>query len=240
MAKYSDFKQIIEESSNIVFFGGAGVSCASGIPDFRGTGGLYSNNVGDYGLRPEEILSHNFLMNYPEEFYDYYRNNMLYPDAEPNVVHYALAKLERTGKLKAVITQNIDGLHEKAGSQNVIELHGTVSRSYCVSCRREYDSSEIETTGLPRCECGGFIRPDVVMYGEGLPVADFYKAEELIAQADVLIVGGTSLTVNPAASLVSAFQGKYFIIINLSETPYDTYADMVIRDSLTEVFSEVI
>jgi NAD-dependent deacetylase len=238
MSTLSEIKEIIDSAERIVFFGGAGVSVDSGIPDFRSGDGLYSKDNGD--VAPETILSHGFLMNYPDEFYRYYRENMLYPFAEPNYVHRTLANLEREGKLRCIITQNIDGLHGKAGSKNVIELHGSVAKNYCVCCTKEYNLQHIlDSSGTPRCSCGGFVRPDVVMYGEALPSEAFAYAEEVISEADVLIVGGTSLTVNPAASLVECYGGEHLIIINKSPTPYDEYAEYVIRGSLADAFEKI-
>lgn len=227
---------IVKKAKRIVFFGGAGVSKGSGIPDFRGTGGLYTSGAAE---SPEEILSGAYLKRYPERFYDYYRNNMLYPNAKPNAAHLTLARWEREGKLTSVITQNIDGLHQMAGSKNVIELHGTVLRNYCVSCGEEHTLSHItESEGVPRCRiCGAVVRPDVVLYGENLDGAAFMRAQEEIACADVLIVGGTSLTVYPAAGLLQHFRGEHFIIINQSRTPYDPYAEMIIREPIEKVLA---
>lgn len=226
-------KRIVDESKSVVFFGGAGVSTASGIPDFRGVNGLYSVEE-EYGYPPERMLSHDFLYTKPETFYKYYREKMIYPHAEPNEAHKALAELEWQGKLTAVITQNIDGLHQAAGSENVIELHGSVARNYCIECRREYSLADIlEREGVPHCSlCGALVRPDVTMYGEALDSAAFYAAEEALVNADVLIVGGTSLTVNPAASLVASYPGEHLIIINKSPTPYDEYAEYVVHEPI--------
>lgn len=238
MSSLSEIREIIENAGNIVFFGGAGVSVDSGIPDFRSSDGLYSKDHNS--ISPETVLSHAFLMNYPDEFYEYYKRNMLYPYAEPNCVHRTLARLEREGKLACIVTQNIDGLHEMAGSKNVVKLHGSVARNYCVSCGREYGLQYIlDTHTTPVCACGGFVRPDVVMYGEALPSDAFAAAEEAIAGADVLIVGGTSLTVNPAASLIGCYEGEHLIIINKSPTPYDEYAEYVIRGSLADAFEKI-
>ena len=233
-------KKLIDESESTVFFGGAGVSTASGIPDFRGNNGLYTVEA-RYGAPPEEILSGSFLYTKSETFYKYYKENMLYPNAEPNGAHNALAKLERQGKLTAIITQNIDGLHQAAGSENVIELHGSVARNYCTECRREYSLADIlETDGVPHCSlCGALVRPDVTMYGEALDAAAFCAAEEACINADVLIVGGTSLTVNPAASLVRLYKGDHLIIINKSPTPYDAYAEYVIREPIEEALQYI-
>ena len=232
---------MIKEAKRIVFFGGAGVSTGSGIPDFRGTGGLYTEND-DAEERPEDMLSGEYLRRYPEKFYHYYRKNMLYPNAKPNGAHKALAKLERLGKLTSVITQNIDGLHQTAGSQNVIELHGSVLQNYCVSCYKEYPLSYImQTKGVPVCEhCGNTVRPDVVLYGEGLDGLAFTRAQREIERADLLIVGGTSLTVYPAAGLIHHFRGENFVIINHTPTPYDPYATLIIREPIEDVLSEAI
>ena len=235
-------KKIIAEGKRIVFFGGAGVSCASGIPDFRGSKGLYKEQKKEYDAPPEAMLHISYMQRNPGAFYDYYKNNMLYPDAEPNGAHRALARLEAAGKLTAVVTQNIDGLHQLADSRNVLELHGSVLRNYCVRCAENYPLEHIlAADGVPKCEkCGGIVRPDVVLYGEGLDMNVFERAEEAIYNADVLIVGGTSLTVNPAASLVHLYRGKHFIIINKTATPYDDYAEMVIREPIEEVLEAVI
>lgn len=237
---FEGLKTIIRESKNIVFFGGAGVSTDSGIPDFRGNQGVYKEKLKNEE-NPETILSGEYLQQKPKKFYDYYRENMLYPHAKPNGAHRVLAKLEQQGKLHAVITQNIDGLHQAAGSRNVIELHGSVLRNYCSQCRREYALSYIQNAkDVPHCEmCGGLVRPDVVLYGEGLDGYAFRRAEEAILKSDVMIVGGTSLTVYPAASLVGLFQGKHLIIINRSPTPYDRYAEYVIRDSIADVLEKL-
>lgn len=239
---YDQLRTIIANAEKVVFFGGAGVSTASGIPDFRSANGLYSNDDEESGLSPESILDVDYMARHPREFYAYYRSNMVYPYAEPNDAHYALAELEQMGKLSAVITQNIDGLHQKAGSENVYELHGSVSRNYCEICGEEYTLDDIMgTESVPYCKkCGGMIRPDVVMYGEALPSEAWSNAEEAIYDADVLIVGGTSLTVQPAASLVSAFEGDHLIIINLSPTPYDGLAEMVIREPIDEVLRSIV
>ena len=234
-------KERIANAENIVFFGGAGVSTGSGIPDFRGTGGLYAEKI-TCAESPEEILSGSYLKTKPKRFYEYYRNHMLYPKAKPTGAHFALAKLEEMGKLKAVITQNIDGLHQMAGSKNVIELHGSVLRNFCVSCAAVYPLSYItESEDVPRCgKCGSLVRPDVVLYGEGLDGFAFKEAANAIACADLLIVGGTSLTVYPAAGLVRYFQGDHFVIINQSETPYDTYADLIIREPIEDVLRQAL
>ena len=237
MKQEHDLRTIIKEAKRIVFFGGAGVSKGSGIPDFRGTGGLYTQ--GGYSESPEEMLSSTYLKRCPEKFFSYYKNNMLYPDAKPNAAHLTLAKWEREGKLTSVITQNVDGLHQMAGSKNVIELHGSVLRNYCVSCGTLHPLAHIlESDGLPRCRlCGAVVRPDVVLYGENLDGAAFMQAQEDIACADVLIVGGTSLTVYPAAGLVQHFRGEHFIIINQTRTPYDPWAEYVIREPIEDVLA---
>ena len=242
MIDINEIKKIIENAESIVFFGGAGVSTESGIPDFRGSGGLYNENGQEEGADPSEILSARCIHTRPDLFYSYYRRKILYPDARPNGAHLALARLEKRGKLSAVITQNIDGLHQAAGSRRVIELHGSTLKNYCVSCGREYGLDYIlETEGVPACgECGYMVRPDVVMYGESLPTAAFYEAEEAIATSDVLIVGGTSLTVQPAASLIECFAGEHLIIINKSPTPYDGYAEYIIRDSIADVLAALV
>lgn len=238
MSDFQTIKEIIKNANSVVFFGGAGVSTESGIPDFRGTGGLYTE---ENETDPQEILTPEYMLYYPEKFYNYYKNSMLYPNAEPNDAHRVLSKMENDGKLTAVITQNIDGLHQKAGSENVIELHGTCLKNYCVNCGKNYDLNYIlESDGVPYCEdCHGFVRPDVVMYHEGLNARKFYDAEEAIYYADVLIVGGTSLTVQPAASLIEHYQGEHLIIINRTPTPYDGVAEFVLRDSIAEVLSKI-
>ena len=211
MTERETLKQWLSESENIVFFGGAGVSTESKIPDFRSTDGLYNQQ---YAYPPETILSHTFYMRRPEEFYRFYRNKMLFPDAEPNRAHKALAKLEQEGRLRAVITQNIDGLHQKAGSREVLELHGSVLRNYCTKCGKFYGlEAVLESEGVPRCTCGGVIKPDVVLYEEGLDQHTLQKAVYYISNADVLIIGGTSLTVYPAAGLIDYYGGKKLVLI---------------------------
>lgn len=221
----------VEESENIVFFGGAGVSTESGIPDFRSQDGLYHQH---YDLPPETILSHDYFMSHTQEFYRFYRDKMLCLDVQPNAAHLALAKLEQLGKLKAVVTQNIDGLHQKAGSQRVYELHGSVYRNYCMSCGASYPVEEIAAgEGIPCCpHCGGIIKPDVVLYQEGLDQRTIRGAVEAIANADLLIVGGTSLVVYPAAGLLEYFRGRHLVLINRDATSYDQRADLVIRQSI--------
>ena len=236
--------EILQASKHAVFFGGAGVSTDSGIPDFRSSGGLYGS--GDNGDAPEYMLSHTCLVREPERFFDYYRKNMLYPDAKPNAAHFALKELEDQGIIKAVITQNIDGLHQLAGSRRVIELHGSVHRNYCEKCGKTFAYAHVAASknGVPLCDvCGGTVRPDVVLYEEGLDYDCFSQAEMEINQADVLVVGGTSLVVNPAASFVGNFiwkGGKHLIIINYTHTPYDAYAEFVIRDSISDVLRRVV
>ena len=232
MTERETLKQWLSESENIVFFGGAGVSTESKIPDFRSTDGLYNQQ---YAYPPETILSHTFYMRRPEEFYRFYRNKMLFPDAEPNRAHKALAKLEQEGRLRAVITQNIDGLHQKAGSREVLELHGSVLRNYCTKCGKFYGlEAVLESEGVPRCTCGGVIKPDVVLYEEGLDQHTLQKAVYYISNADVLIIGGTSLTVYPAAGLIDYYGGKKLVLINKSVTPMDSRADLVISGPIGE------
>lgn len=229
-------QKLINESDNIVFFGGAGVSTDSGLKDFRGKDGLYSRSS---DIRPEYMLSNSCLYNEPERFFKYYRENLDTSGVEPNITHKYLTKLESTGKLKAIITQNIDGLHQKAGSKNILEVHGTTYRNYCDKCKKEYPSDYIfKTAGIPRCTCGGMIRPDVTLYGEMLP-DDFIKAQEYISKADLLIVAGTSLTVQPACSLVSWFRGRNLVIINNDKTDYDRIANLVINKPLKDVFGKL-
>ena len=233
-------RDIIANSDNIVFFGGAGVSTESNIPDFRSESGLY-NAQQKYGRSPEEMLSHSFFMRYTDTFFDYYKNNLIYRSAEPNKAHRALAKLEEQGKLKAVITQNIDGLHQKAGSRNVFELHGSVLRNYCMDCGEFYDLEYIMEEancdgGIPKCKkCGGTVKPDVVLYEEALDDDCMMGAIRAIRQADTLIIGGTSLVVYPAAGLIRYFGGNKLVLINKQATPYDSKADLVINDSIGKV-----
>ncbi len=236
MTERETLKQWLSESENIVFFGGAGVSTESKIPDFRSTDGLYNQQ---YASPPETILSHTFYMGRPEEFYRFYRNKMLFPDAEPNRAHKALAKLEQEGRLRAVITQNIDGLHQKAGSREVLELHGSVLRNYCTKCGKFYGlEAVLESEGVPRCTCGGVIKPDVVLYEEGLDQHTLQKAVYYISNADVLIIGGTSLTVYPAAGLIDYYGGKKLVLINKSVTPMDSRADLVISGPIGEILGD--
>ena len=231
-------KKWVDNSDNIVFFGGAGVSTESGIPDFRSVDGLYNQQ---YDYPPETILSHSFYMRKPEEFYRFYRNKMLFPNAEPNRAHKALARLEKMGKLKAVVTQNIDGLHQKAGSREVLELHGSVLRNYCTRCGKFYGLDAIlNSTGVPKCTCGGTIKPDVVLYEEGLDQETIEKSVKYIANADVLIIGGTSLTVYPAAGLIDYYRGHKLVLINKSVTPMDNRADLVISGPIGEVLGDAV
>lgn len=230
-------QEIINESERIVFFGGAGVSTESGIPDFRSVDGLYNQK---YDYPPEEILSHSFFIRHTEYFYNFYRDKMLFLDAQPNSAHLKLAELERLGKLSAVITQNIDGLHQKAGSKNVFELHGSVHRNYCQACGRLYDAEFIKNSkGIPKCECGGLIKPDVVLYEEGLDERTIEGAINAIREADCLIVAGTSLNVYPAAGFIRFFSGKHFVLINLNKTPADSMADLVIHEKVGEVLNRI-
>ena len=231
-------KQWIQESSHIVFFGGAGVSTESGIPDFRSQDGLYNQ---EYAYPPETIISHSFFMRDPEEFYRFYKNKMIFRDAKPNAAHLALAKLEQEGKLKAVITQNIDGLHQKAGSTEVLELHGSVLRNYCMKCGKFYNLQDtISQEGVPKCSCGGIIKPDVVLYEEGLDSYVLEKAVNYIKNADILIIGGTSLAVYPAAGLIDYYRGNKLVLINKSETSRDAHANLVINDAIGKVFSQLL
>ncbi len=238
MKELETLKQWIAECSNIVFFGGAGVSTESGIPDFRSVDGLYHQQ---YDYPPETIISHSFYVRNPKEFYRFYKNKMLFPQAKPNAAHMALAKLENQGKLKAVITQNIDGLHQAAGSKEVLELHGSVHRNYCTRCGNFFNLDDImEMEGVPKCKCGGMIKPDVVLYEEGLDQRTLQKAVQYIAGAQMLIIGGTSLTVYPAAGLIDYYNGNKLVLINKSVTPMDSKADLVISGKIGEVFSAVM
>ena len=231
-------KDWIASSKNIVFFGGAGVSTESGIPDFRSVDGLYSQKF-DYP--PEEIISHSFYLRDPEYFFRFYREKMLPLGFAPNVTHQVLAQWEQEGKLAAVITQNIDGLHQKAGSKRVYELHGSVLRNYCVKCGKFHTAEFVrDSAGVPRCKCGGIVKPDVVLYEESLNGDVLEKSVEAIEKADMLIVAGTSLTVYPAAGLIRYYRGNRLVLINRDETPYDGYAGLVIHDSLGNVFSQLV
>ncbi|MCI8511631.1 MAG: NAD-dependent protein deacylase [Lachnospiraceae bacterium] len=238
MTERDTLRNWLKESDNIVFFGGAGVSTESKIPDFRSTDGLYNQQ---YAYPPETILSHTFYLRKTEEFYRFYRNKMLFPDAEPNRAHRALAALERMGKLRAVLTQNIDGLHQKAGSREVLELHGSVLRNFCTRCKKFHGLDAIlASQGVPVCDCGGVIKPDVVLYEEGLDQETLEKAVSYLSQADMLIVGGTSLTVYPAAGLLNYYRGNRLVLINKSVTPMDGRADLVISGPIGEVLGEAV
>ena len=237
MSQIEQLQKLINESNRIVFFGGAGVSTESGIPDFRSTDGLYHQH---YAYPPETILSHTFFMRKMEEFYRFYRDKMLCLDAEPNAAHLKLAELEAVGKLTAVVTQNIDGLHQKAGSKRVLELHGSVLRNYCMKCGRFYDAEYIlHSTGIPKCECGGIIKPDVVLYEEGLDDQTMSEAIYHIANADLLIIGGTSLVVYPAAGMIRYFKGDKLVLMNKSITSADEHATLCIRDSIGQVLKQI-
>ena len=236
-SRIETLKTWIEASDNIVFFGGAGVSTESGIPDFRSVDGLYHQQ---FEYPPETILSHTFFYQHPDYFYRFYRQKMLPLEAQPNAAHKKLAELEQAGKLRAVITQNIDGLHQKAGSRNVLELHGSIWRNYCTRCGKFYPPEFIrDCAGVPRCDCGGVVKPDVVLYEEGLSEDVLHRAVHAISEADVLIVGGTSLTVYPAAGLIRYYRGSKLVLINRDETPYDTAADLVLRDPIGQVFAQL-
>ncbi len=242
MDKINLLQKIIDESKRIVFFGGAGVSTESGIPDFRSANGVYNLKL-DRNFSPEELVSHTMYTKYPEEFYDFYKKHLIYPNAKPNFAHKYLAKLEKDGKLSAVITQNIDCLHEMAGSKNILKLHGTVDSNTCVKCGKKYNLEEflkICKKNIPHCsECGGIIKPDVILYEEIPNQATFTKAINEISKADTLIVGGTSLIVYPAASLLHYFQGENLVLINKSKTEQDNFANLVIHESIGEVFKKL-
>lgn len=235
MNTIKSFIDIIRFSDNIVFFGGAGVSTESGIPDFRSVSGLYNQ---EYEWQPETILSHSFYLSNKEDFFRFYKNKMLFLNAKPNITHNKLSQLEKEGKIKAVITQNIDGLHQMAGSKNVLELHGSIHRNYCRKCNKQYSAEYIQKSdNIPFCDCGGDIKPDVVLYEEGLDDNIVKKSINYIKQADVLIVAGTSLAVYPAAGLIQYYKGNKLILINKAKTPYDNKADLLINEKLGEVFS---
>lgn len=232
----NELKNLIEKANYIVVMTGAGMSVPSGIPDFRSSGGLYDTKA---EISPEEILSHTFFVNSTDKFYEFYKTKMIYQDALPNIGHKTLAKLEEMNKIKAIVTQNIDGLHQTAGSKEVIELHGTVHRNYCQKCSKLYDLNYIIKADLvPKCECGGIIKPDVVLYEEALPKGAIEKALMHIRKADLLIVVGTSLLVHPAASLIHYFRGNHLVIINKGKTPYDRYADLVINEPLEKILTD--
>ena len=235
--KIAQLQEIIDQCDNIVFFGGAGVSTESGIPDFRSQDGLYHQK---YDFPPETILSHTFFLNNTEEFFKFYRDKMLCDTAKPNAAHLKLAELEKAGKLKAVITQNIDNLHQMAGSRKVLELHGSVYRNYCMRCGKFYDFSYVKnSTGVPYCECGGVVKPDVVLYEEMLDSTTLAESVDAISRAQVLIIGGTSLAVYPAASLIDYFRGEAIVVINKAPTPRDRSADLLIKDPIGQVFSQI-
>ena len=233
----SVLRQWIAESDNIVFFGGAGVSTESGIPDFRSVDGLYNQK---WAFPPETILSHSFFERNPEEFYRFYHEKLVIHGAKPNAAHLRLAELEREGKVKAVLTQNIDGLHQAAGSREVLELHGTTHRCYCARCRKPYPEEYInDCEGVPRCSCGGIVRPDVVLYEEGLDEDVLTRSVQYISKADMLIIGGTSLAVYPAAGLINYYRGHKLVLVNRGATPRDGQADLIVRGNIGEVFSQV-
>ena len=237
MEEIGKLQQMIDESTNIVFFGGAGVSTESNIPDFRSEDGLYNLK---YKYPPETIISHTFFLRNPEEFYRFYKDRMLCLDAEPNPAHKKLAELEQAGKLTAVVTQNIDGLHQKAGSRTVYELHGSIHRNYCMECGKFYDAEYVKNSeGIPRCSCGGMIKPDVVLYEEGLDTKTIQNSVEAIVHADMLIIGGTSLVVYPAAGFIDYFRGKYLVLINKAETGRSVRADLVIREPIGKVMEQI-
>ena len=234
MEQIEQLQKIIDEGKSIVFFGGAGVSTESGIPDFRSSNGLYMQ---EYRYPPEQVVSHSFFVNHTEAFYDFYKNKMMFLDAKPNAAHMKLAELEKCGKLKAVVTQNIDGLHQAAGSRTVYELHGSIHRNYCQKCGKFFDAVYvINADGVPKCDaCGGMIKPDVVLYEEALDSDTIQKAVQAISEADTLIIGGTSLVVYPAASFIDYFRGKNLVVINKDRTPRDRIADLVINAPIGEV-----
>ena len=239
MNKINDLQKIIESSDSIVFFGGAGVSTESGIPDFRSKSGIFKS-LEKYGDTPERLVSHSYYLEHTDEFFNYYKDCLIFPDAKPNPAHYTLARLEKEGKLKAIITQNVDSLHQKAGSKNVLELHGSIYRNYCETCKKSYDLDFIlKSKGIPHCSCGGIIKPDVVLYEETLDTNILNKSIEYIRQADTLIVGGTSLVVYPAAGLINYFNGKNLVLINRSKTEYDSLASLVINEAIGETLAKI-
>lgn len=238
MNKIETLAQMIKSSSNTVFFGGAGVSTESGLKDFRSKDGLYHEK---YKYPPEEILSHHFFLENQEEFYKFYRDKLNSLNYHPNITHIVLAKLEQKGLLNTIITQNIDGFHQMAGSKNVIELHGSVLRNYCMKCNKFYDAKKVfSTQGIPKCSCGGIIKPNVVLYEEPLNEEDLENAINKVKEAELLIIGGTSLNVYPAAGLINYFKGKHLVLINKEKTPYDTLCDLVIYDNIGKVMKELI
>ena len=236
--KVRKLKEIVDNTDNLVFFGGAGVSTESGIPDFRSTDGLYNMK---YKYPPETIVSHTFFVRKTEDFYEFYKDKMMALDAKPNKAHYKLAEWEKEGKCRAVVTQNIDGLHQMAGSKKVLELHGSIHRNYCTKCGKFFDAAYVKNSdGVPRCdECGGLVKPDVVLYEESLDSQTISDAVYAIAHADVLIIGGTSLAVYPAAGMIDYFRGSHLVLINRSSTPRDSQADLIINDSIGEVFGQL-
>ncbi|HIX71574.1 MAG: NAD-dependent protein deacylase [Clostridiales bacterium] len=236
--KIRKLKEIVDNTDNLVFFGGAGVSTESGIPDFRSTDGLYNMK---YKYPPETIVSHTFFVRKTEDFYEFYKDKMMALDAKPNKAHYKLAEWEKEGKCRAVVTQNIDGLHQMAGSKKVLELHGSIHRNYCTKCGKFFDAAYVKNSdGVPRCdECGGLVKPDVVLYEESLDSQTISDAVYAIAHADVLIIGGTSLAVYPAAGMIDYFRGSHLVLINRSSTPRDSQADLIINDSIGEVFGQL-
>ena len=239
MNEIEKLKKAIDECKKIVVFSGAGLSTNSGIPDFRSASGIYNQKI-NMNVRPEEIISHSFFMTYPEEFYKFYFDKMVYLDAKPNKAHLWFAELEKEGKVSSVVTQNIDNLHQLAGSKNVIEIHGTVMKNHCMKCHKYFDLKDILNIGIPpRCECGGLIKPDVVLYEEGLNEHDINTALNEISSCDMLIIVGTSLVVYPAAGFVRYFKGKYLVLLNKSETQYDNEADIVIHDDVCHVVDEI-
>ena len=239
--KIEKLNKILKESSNIVFFGGAGVSTESNIPDFRSSNGLWNEKL-NISFSPEQLVSHTFFEKYPQEFFNFYKSKLIYPNAKPNKAHIALVKLEKMGKLKAIVTQNIDGLHQCAGSTNVFELHGSVLRNYCMNCGAFYDEKFIlESDGIPTCpKCSGKVKPDVVLYEEGLDETIMNNSIKAISNADTLIIGGTSLIVYPASGLINYFKGKNLILINKSTTPFDNKADLVIQESIGKVLEKAV
>lgn len=240
MNKIEKLQEIIYASNNIVFFGGAGVSTESGIPDFRSESGIFKS-LEKYGDTSERLVSHSYYLEHTEEFFSYYKDCLIFPEAEPNSAHYTLARLEKEEKLKAIITQNIDGLHKKAGSKNILELHGSVYRNYCEICKKEYNLDFIlESEGIPHCTCGGIIKPDVVLYEEALDMNILNKSAQYIMSADTLIVGGTSLVVYPAAGLINYFKGKNLVLINKSKTDYDLLASLVINEAIGKTLNKII
>ena len=235
--KIEKLNEIVNACNHIVFFGGAGVSTESNIPDFRSADGLYHQK---YKYSPEQVVSHTFFMRYPEVFYDFYKEKMMYLDAKPNPAHLKLAELEKAGKLSAIVTQNIDGLHQAAGSKNVLELHGSIHRNYCMKCHKTYNAYDVKhADGVPHCDCGGVIRPDVVLYEESLDSNVIQQSIQAISKADMLIIGGTSLVVDPAASFIDYFHGKYLVVINMDSTSRDSMADLVIHEPIGKVMEQI-